>query len=230
MISIKNSYYIFIIALFISFNVFAQKEYQFDYFTTYDYKKNLSDSIITYKDITYSNSKDNSYRLDITIKSDTVYRARLLDYKAEKLYIFKDGRHKNNLNDINLFKSMSSYEYDLNYCKQKKRNQYEIKYYLENGKKIFNIKRFKNKRKKLLINESFYQTIPSGITKNQHYNFPVLSTPLWCEKFTIDNDEVISHSYFIEKGNEIMHIRKLSKIEKTDYTIIIPRKLYKSNL
>ena len=105
-------------------------------------------------------------------------------------------------------------------CKKEKKNSYEVNYQTFEGNKVFSIKRFKNKRRKKLISESFYATYPSDITKNQHYNFPVLAVPLWCEKFKLNNEEIISHSYFMEEGIK-KHVRDLKEIKAIDITLNI---------
>ena len=153
----------FSIFLLFRLGVYAQREYKFDYFTVYEYKKHQNDSLITSQEITYSNSKNPSYNLFILIKKDTVYHAKICDYLNEKLFIYKDKEHTNNLNEASLFKIANSYNYDLNYCKQRGKSHYQIAYNVENENKIINIKRYKNKRKKLLVNESFFITTPSDI-------------------------------------------------------------------
>lgn len=211
---------LFLLLLLFNQNSNSQKEYHFDYLTNYNYKENATDSIITYKEVTYSNSKDNSYKLKLVVKKDTIYSARIHDYSNQMIYVFKSEDCRNNLNDVSLFNTPKFYDYDLERCKKAKKNSYEVNYQTVEGKKVFSIKRFKNKRQKKLISESFYYTYPSDISKIQHYNFPPLATPLWCEKFKLNNKEIISHSYFIEKGTK-KHVRDLKDIKAIDITLNI---------
>lgn len=222
----NTKHYCFILFIFqlISLNLFAQRTYTFDYYTIYNYKRSLKDSLAAKKEITYSNSKDSSYNLLLVIKSDTIYSAEIRDYLNEKVFIYKDRLHQNNLNDISLFKNVRSYPYNLSRCKQSKRSSfYIVKHYEEKGEKVINIKRLRNKKRKRLINESFYKTFSSPISKNQHYNFPVLASPLWCRKLELKNDEIIRYSYFVEKGDKILHIRELTKIENVNFVLTIEK-------
>jgi hypothetical protein len=199
---------------------FSQEVYNFDYYTEYEFKASMSDSLNTIREITYSNSNNNNYLLKLILKKDTVFSANLIDYSKQKMITYKDAFFINNINDVNLFKKSILSDYSLEECKNSKKNYYEINYYIQNGKNWFHIIRFKNNKKKKIINESFYETTPSEITKNQQYNFGILATPLWCEKFTLKNNQIITNSYFIEKG-EKMYFRNLIKIKKTDFTINI---------
>lgn len=198
----------------------SQKKYHFDYLTNYDYKENATDSVITQKEVTYSNSNNNSYNLKLIIKNDTIYSARIHDYLNQMIYVFKSEDYRNNLNNVSLFNAPKFYKVNLEYCKKAKQNPYEVNYQSVENKKVISIKRFKNKRRKKLISESFYYTYPSGISKIQHYNFPTLAKPLWCEKFKLKNEEIIFHSYFMEKGKK-KHIRDLKEIKAIDITLNI---------
>ncbi|WP_281633698.1 hypothetical protein [Flavobacterium luteolum] len=209
-------------------NVFSQ-EYHFDYFTLYKFDK---DSLIgnnSQFEYNYSNSKDSTYILKITKIKDTISSAVLVDLARGKNFIYKDESHKNKINDISLLSSSISFTYNTDYCKLKKNGYfYEVLYSLKDNVKNINIKQFKNNRKRELINESFYETAPSEISKNQHFNFRILATPLWCQKFRLKNNEVITSSYFIEKGKK-MYFRKLLKIEEIDFSLDIKNKNITAN-
>lgn len=212
---------ILIILLFSKLFVFSQEKYSFDYYTVYEYKKDSLDNNLD-KDIYYSNSKDNSYLLSILMKKDTVFSATLFDYSKELMFIYKDGSYKNSINDIKLFKQCDARKYNLEYCKNSKNSFYEIKYDSIADIKTISINRYKNGKKKSVINQSFYQTIPTKISDNQHYNFGILFGPLWCNKFTLNNKGLIYNSYFIEKSKKI-HFRKLLSIEKTDFILTVSK-------
>jgi hypothetical protein len=212
---------VLIVLLFSKLYVFSQAKYSFDYFTVYEYKKDSLDKNLD-KDIYYSNSKDNNYLLSILMKKDTVFSATLIDYSKELMFIYKDGTYKNNINDIKLFKQCDVKKYNLEYCKNSKKSFYEINYDTIAANKIININRYKNSKKKKIINQSFYQTIPTKISDSQHYNFGILFGPLWCNKFTLNNKELIINSYFIEEGKKI-HFRKLLSIEKTDFILTVSK-------
>lgn len=200
---------------------YSQKKYHFDYLTNYDYKEYATDSVVTQNEVTYSNSKDNSYKLKLVVKKDTIYSARIHDYSNQMIYVFKSEDYRNDLNDESLFKNTPKfYNYDMERCKKEKKNSYEVNYQTFEGKKVFSIKRFKNKRRKKLISESFYYTYPSDISKIQHYNFPPLGKTLWCEKFLLNNEEIISHSYFMEEDIK-KHVRDLKEIKAIDITLNI---------
>ena len=114
--------------------------YHFDYYTVYEYKKDPLDSNPN-KDIYYSNSKDNSYLFTIIMKKDTIFSAILIDYSNQKMLIYKDELHKNNINDVRLFKSYISKEYNLDYCKNVKNSFYDINYKNIDNKKTIIINR-----------------------------------------------------------------------------------------
>jgi hypothetical protein len=213
---------VFFIFFILCFNSYSQKmeelNYSFDYFTIYSFKENLSDTLNNTKEIYFSNSKDSSYILFVTTSKDTISRAILTDYKNKRKLFYKDHIYPNKINDIKLFNSATYVKYDLDHCIKAKNSVYTIEYSSIDNKNLIKITRFKNKRRKKIINESFFETTPSEITKNQHYNLGILATSLWCEKFILKNNEIITNSYFIEKG-EKKYFRKLLQIEKTDFTI-----------
>lgn len=207
----------FILLFFLNLIAFCQESYHFDYFTVYEYKKDSLDNNSN-KDIYYSNSKDKNYLLSIIMKKDTIFSATLIDYSNELIFIYKDDFNKNKINDISLFKSYTLNKYSLEYFKKSHNSFYEINYDTIGNKKIICINRFKNSKKKKLINQSFLETTPTKISDNQHYNFGILVSPLWCNKFVLNNKELITYSYFIE-NNKKLHLRKLLSIEKTDFNL-----------
>ena len=152
------------------------------------------------------------------MKKDTIFSAILNDYSNELIFIYKDDLNKNNINDLSLFKSYSLKKYSLENCKKSHNSFYEINYDTIGNKKIICINRFKNSKKKKLINQSFFETTPTKISDNQHYNFGILVSSLWCNKFVLNNKELIKYSYFIE-NNKKSHLRKLLSIEKTDFNL-----------
>jgi hypothetical protein len=198
-------------------NAFSQDKYTFDYYTLYEYKADLNDSK-KHKELNFSNSNDNGYLLTVLLKKDTIFSAVLTDYKNSKINIYKDSKHKNTINDVKLFNNVDSYPYSLENCLKAKKYSYEVDYTDTIDKKTISIKII-NKRKKL-VSKCFFETEPSDITKNQQYNFPVLATPLWCQKFSFANENLIKKSYFVE-NNKTIHIRTLKEIQKTDFTLIV---------
>lgn len=219
------------VLLFIIFQiqiVFSQN-YHFDYYTLYKFDNDSLSSKNTQHEYNYSNSKDSTYLLKITKIKDTISYAVLFDYAQEKKFVYKDEFTGNKLNDINLLANSRARIYSLDYCKsQKDGHFYEVSYFLKNDVKNISIKQFENRKKKKLINESFFETIPSEISENQHYNFRILASPLWCQKFLLKNNEVITNSYFIEKGKK-MYFRKLLEIEKVNFNLNITNKNITAN-
>jgi hypothetical protein len=203
--------------LFLTNNAFSQEKYNFDYYTLYEYKADLNDTKNN-KELNFSSSNDNSYLLTILLKKDTIFSAVLIDYKNSKINIYKDSKHNNNINDVKLLSNAASYSYSLEKCLNSKKYSYDINYTDTIDKKIISIKKI-NKRKKT-VSKSFFETEPSNITKSQQYNFPVLATPLWCQKFSLINENLIKKSYFVE-NNKTIHIRSLKEIQKTDLTLIV---------
>ena len=212
----------FILLFFLSKIIFSQENYQFDYNTVYEYKKDSLDFNPNI-DIYYSNSKDNSYLLSIIKKNDTVFSAYLIDYIKQKIFTFKDDKIQNKNNDINLFSSYTVGSYNLENCRKSKKRYYEIKYDTIAVEKIIIINQYKNSRKKKLISQSFFKTKHTEITNNQHYNFRILVKPLWCEKFILKNNDLINYSYFIENDKKV-HIRSLLEINKIDLNINVSSK------
>jgi hypothetical protein len=206
-----------LLLLFLTNNVFSQEKYTFDYYTVYEYKADLNDNK-NEKEINFSNSNDNGYLLTILLKKDTIFSAVLTDYKNSKINIYKDSKHNNTINDVKLFNNVISHSYSLENCLKSKKYSYQVNYTDTIDKKIISIKKI-NKRKKTVI-KSFFEMEPSQIAKNQQYNFPVLATPLWCQKFNLVNEDLIKKSYFVE-NNKTIHIRTLKEIQKIDLTLIV---------
>jgi hypothetical protein len=206
-----------LLLLFLTNNVFSQEKYTFDYYTLYEYKADLSDTKNN-KELNFSNSNDNGYLLTILLKKDTIFSAVLTDYKNSKINIYKDSKHNNTINDVKLFNNINSFPYSLENCLKSKKYSYKVNYTDTIDKKIISIEKI-SKRKRT-VSKSFFEMEPTTITKNQEYNFPILATPLWCQKFNLVNEDLIKKSYFVE-NNKTIHIRTLKEIQKTDLTLIV---------
>lgn len=212
-----------IVLIFCNLNAISQEKYHFDYYTIYDYKKDPFDTSAK-KEIYYSNSKDSTFILVIFSEKNSTKSVEIIDFKNQKKIIYKDSTFNVGAEDQEIFKKYYSCKYSLDYCREIKTSKYDIVYSNVENKKIFNIKRFKNNSRNKLINESFFETEPTTITKNQHYNFCRLTMPLWCNKFIIKNNELINYSYFIEKNKKV-HIRQLEKIDTINFDLeTIPTK------
>lgn len=206
--------------MILSLNSFSQEKklsYYFDYYTVYEYKKEDKKNSETAKNIYFSNSKDSTFILSVTIKDNIVTNAAILDYKNLKITIFKDERILNNYNDVRLFNNASTTDYNLDICRSKTNYFYEI-----NDREGFShsIKKYKNSKKKKIVDEFIYETKVSDINTNHNYNFGQFVNPLWCWKITLTNKDLITNSYFLIKGKK-KHLRKLEEFTKTDFTITI---------
>jgi hypothetical protein len=204
--------------LFIIQNSYSQEKYHFDYFTSYDYHEKEGEKA-SYSEITFSNSADTDYYLSYKMKRDSIFNITLVDHKKGIIFRFKNFLSKE-INNDSLFKFSESQKVNYEYCLDSKTSFYDVNYITENGNNSINIKQYKNSRKSKLIRESFFETKFNEISKNQHYNFPILTSPLWCNKFRLINDELITKSYFVE-NKKIRHIRNLKEIQKTDFTLIL---------
>lgn len=208
----------FLLIVFFSQIIFSQEKYHFDYSTSYDYQKK-ENSTVSYNEITFSNSNDSEYYLYARMKNDLIYNIILIDHKKGIIFRFKDFLSKE-INNENLFKLSEQQKVNYDYCLEQKGSFYEVNYIKETGRNSINIKRYRNNKKSKLISESFFDTKFNKIAKNQQYNFPILTRPLWCNKFKLINDELIIKSYFIE-NKKILHVRNLKDIQKTDFTLIL---------
>lgn len=199
---------------------FAQdvpRKYNFNYFTVYDYKKSKKDTLISTKELNYSNSKDSSYVLQVRLENNIATNIVLVDFKNLKAYEFEENQNVTAYNDISFLKIKTNYEYSLKSCLKKSKTFYAIDYKNQSSGSIV-INLFKNQDRKKVFNECFLETMPSEIATNQHYNFSPLINPLWCEKFFLKNTEIIKSSYFIAKRKK-EHIRKLEEISKIEFTV-----------
>jgi hypothetical protein len=212
--------------LFFNQNNYSQEKYHFDYYTSYDYQKKEGDKA-SYSEITFSNSADTEYYLSAKRKNDSFFNITLVDHKKGIIYHFKNFTSKE-INYDNLFKFSESQKVNYEYCLDSKTSFYDVNYIKKDDNNSINIKRYKNSRKSKLISESFFETKFNEISKNQHYNFLILISPLWCNKFNLINDELITKSYFIE-NKKIVHIRNLKEVQKTDFTLILKNTITQLN-
>lgn len=213
-----KSFIIFFLLIFSS-NSFSQEKkpsYHFDYYTVYDYKESEKKNSKTSNILAFSNSKDSTYILTLILKKEEVVYATLFDHANSISYIYKLPGFLKNYNDVRLFNSASTVSIN----NEPYINNHKFLYKVEYNKNSFSIKTYKNNKKQKFVTETFFVTKPSSIVQNQNYNQIMLFAPLWCNKFTLKNKEVIDNSYFIVKGKK-KHIRKLLEITKTDFTINI---------
>jgi hypothetical protein len=208
----------FLLVLLFTQIIHSQEKYHFDYYTSYDYQEKENYKV-SYSEITFSNSGDTEYYLSAKIKHDSVFDIRLIDHRKGILFYFKNFLSKEKYTD-SLFQVSKSQKVNYDYCLKEKTSFYEVNYNSNLGENTINIKQFRNSKKSRLINESFFETKFNEISKNQHYNFPILISPLWCNKFELVNDKIITKSYFIQ-NNKKLHIRNLKEIQKTDFTLIL---------
>lgn len=201
-----------IVVLFICQNLFCQ-EYHFDYYTVYEFKKNEKEKAINTKEIYYSNSKDTSYVFFVKINNGKMTDCFITDYKNQKTLFFT--KSDSSMSDMTSFNFVTILDIDLKECRSIKNFEYQINYGSTKGSKTITIGRFKDKK---LIEESFYITKPSTITQQQQYNFGILATPIWCEKFDLKNEEVIYNSYFMNKGRK-KNIRNLLEINAISFDL-----------
>ena len=206
------------ILLFINQNFYSQEKYFFDYYSAYKYQKKETDSK-SKNEITFSNSKNTDYYLTATINENIISNIQLVDHKNKKMYMFDDF----NLNETNkdvVFKNSKSYNLLYNSCKKSSEIIYKIEDANASEKHLFSIKQFKNTSKLPFLREVFFETKSSDTFKNQHYNVPGLIIPLWCGKFQLNNEEVITKYYFLE-NNKIINIRELVEIKNNEFSITI---------
>ena len=205
---------------FIMMQSFAQaipEKYNFDYFTVYDYKKSEKETLVSTKELNYSNSKDSSYVLQVRLENNIATKIVLVDFKNLKTYEFEENKNVTDYSDVGFLKVKTNYDYSLKSCLKKTKTVYAVDYKNQSSGSIV-INLFKNHDRKKVVNECFLETMPSEIATNQHYNFSPLINPLWCNKFVLKNKEVIKSSYFVSKGKK-EHIRKLEEISKIEFTV-----------
>lgn len=217
-------YILIIIFNFIVLNSFAQVDvlkYNFDYFTVYNYKKSENNTLGPIRIVNYSNSKDSSYVLSVFLDNNITKEIHLIDYKNLRQYKFDNNNNFVDLKDLSFLKITTNHNYHniLEFCKKKTKIYYEIDYQNQSDGSIL-IKKYKNKNKKKLLFQFFLEIIPSEITQNQHYNFSPLINPLWCNKFTLNNKEIILKSYAVV-NNEKVDINQLEKISKIEFSLTV---------
>lgn len=216
-----KKFIVFFLIVF-SLNSFSQEKklsYHFDYYSVYEFNKEGKDNLKSIKELYFSNSKDSTFILEVSLENEVVKRAALLDFSNLKITIFKDERNLNNYNDVRLFNQASTTDYNLDNCRNTSNYFYEINYDSPSVGFI-SIVKYKNSKKKNIVDEFVVQTKPSEIAKNQHYNFGPFANPLWCWKFALKNKDIIIDSYVLTKGKK-KYFRKLLEITKTDFTINI---------
>lgn len=206
--------------LFLMYCVGAQTNYVFNYYTIYEYHADEKDDK-NRKELTFSNSKDNSYHLLINISNDSIItNSRLIDVKNEVSYKYEDFVISK-INTIAQLKGKLSNatktKINFSLCKNKDKSHF---YEIDSSKNVINIKQYKNFKKHKLINESIFEIEKSEICKNNFWNFNIFLFPLSCDKFVLNNNGIIISSYFLEK-NKKRHFRKLIEIKETDFTIAI---------
>ena len=201
-------------------NVFSQEKYYFDYYTIYDFKTDESDNAKK-TELNFSNSTNSDYHLKIKLLNKTVSSVVLSDVKNQLTFTFPNFSLAN-LKSGTLLELSSFNKANYDQCKNNKNNYYDIGYATDNDIKTINVKIFKDAKKTILINECFMESKPTNITKLQHIKIAYLTMPLWCKKFSVNNEGVITKSYFLEKGNK-KNIRNLIEINKMDFTLSISK-------
>ena len=204
--------------LFSNLVVFSQEKYYFDYYSVYKYQKNETDTK-SRNEITFSNSKNTEYYLTATINGNAISKVRLVDHKNKKSYSFHDF-NLDGINKDSIFKESKSYDVSFSSCENKSKILYKIEDANASEKHQFSIREFKNNAKSPLIREVFFETKSSNQFNNQHYNVPGLITPMWCGKFQLNNNEVITKYYFLE-NNKIKNTRELVEIINIEFSITI---------
>lgn len=207
--------------MFFIYGIRAQTIYVFNYYTIYQYHIDDKD-VNNVKELTFSNSKDNSYHLLINISNDSIItNSRLIDVKNEISYKYEDFVISK-INAIAQLKSKlaKAIKTKINFSLFRDNKLSSSFYAIDSTENTINIKRYKNLEKKKLINESYFETEKSEICKNNFWNFNVFLFPLSCNKFVLNNNGIITSSYFLEK-NKKKHFRKLIEIKETDFTITI---------
>lgn len=195
-------------------NVFAQKNYFFDYSSTYEYKVHETDSSNT-KITILANSLTEDYLLKIIEEKGVLNYCYLIDFsenKKARIHNFNLELNLNNQLSIDTFNPLEIKNCD-DYT-----NKYTIDYIEVKGVKAIRIRRYKNKKKKKIINESIFFTKPSSNIKNQQFSFPPLIFPLRCEKFKLQTNEVITEVNFIEENKNI-YFYKLLEIKFIDFKL-----------
>ena len=214
---------------FFSFMVlhsFAQTvptKYGFDYFTVYDYKKSEKDTLVSTKELNYSNSKDSTYVIQVYLENNIAKKIFLVDFKNLKMYEFEVNKNITDYSDVSFLKIKNNYKYSLDNCLEKSKYFYEVDYKNQAAGSIV-INSFKNQDRKKLVDTFFLETVPSAIANNQQYNFSPLINSLWCNKFKLKNKGIIKSAYFIKKGKK-EHIRKLEDIYKIEFTLTVDSKI-----
>lgn len=217
---IKN---IFIILLYFAvaygFAQDAESKFTFDYYTVYNYKKTDENSANIVKTVTYSNSKDSSYVLTIFIKNNEALGIQLMDYTNNRRYEFEGNKNFFDLTDLNFLKTKYYRYFNLDYYRKKQKRYHEVDY-SNQEKGIVIVNKYKNKKRKKLLLKFIIETTPSEIAQNQHYNFPPLISPMWTNRFTLKNKEVITRAYS-EVNGSISSMYQLEEISKIDFTLTV---------
>lgn len=189
------------------------QEYHFDYMSTYDYRLHEKDSVV-HKFVILANSETNDYLLRAHTVNATIKDCQLFDFSKKTQY--KIDNFKQSIEANEKLQMGTSQAIKPLHC-----DDFTNKYIVENvnidGVDVIKIKRYKNNKKKKLINECILHTKKSEI-KNQHHSFPTLIFPLYCNKFKLETDEVITDGSFFEDGKEL-HFYKLISFKKIDFKI-----------
>ena len=184
--------------------------------STYEYRLHENDTI-TKKFITLGNSKTEDYVLRILIENNKIRYESIIDFAKNE-----DFQIHNLIEELAINGSIAvdkGHPLEVIDC-ENYINKYNVEYIKVNGLKVIKITRYKNKKKNKVINECIIYTKPTNITKNQHFSFPPLVFPLRCNKFKLENEDVISDVNFIE-NNEELHFYKLTDFKSIDFSIKI---------
>jgi hypothetical protein len=214
-----------VLLLILGIDALAQKSFEFDYYTVYEYKKNeeAKDNCLEY---TFSNSQNNTLKLLFGVRDNKfIGDVKLYDYKDKYEYTFElDGQPFEGINSLNSL--LKTYQKRNKIFYTKNFAFYSTAYEIEQLKDSFVIKSFVKKRfkKNPEVSEMVFYTKPSQEIKNQIYNTN-LSYVLNAKHLEFNTDQLITYYYVLDQTTkEKKNIRILKDLQKADLNIDTTKK------
>lgn len=202
--------------LLICVNAFAQKTYEFDYYTLYDTENSENTQYII------GNSKDSSYFVYVFLIDGVISSMNLYDTKSDSQYEF--DIQKRSFDSVKSFSdfvnSYTIYKYIFSERKKFLKDIFEIEYDPINDEEtVIVIKTFKNKRKKKLLFTNVYRVKNYPFVKNQFYIANIVFAFAFDLNKIKTNGVVIEQNVIFAKTPEKNFSKNLIDIGQLDFSI-----------
>lgn len=211
-----------VLLLLLWFSGYSQKKYSFDYKIIYEFK--LNDTAKAKEIVLMTNSKDNSYRLNISEKDSANYSVNFHDENGIESTVFLNKNSFNKATAIELkCEFVSGYSNPYKY--QTKNYEFINKEYaLMDGQYhpfyILKSNNPKKEKKKRLATFYYY------IENNTEFHLPILVHPTAYEEWKLEKNipnGIPKEMFYSGYGKaELFNILKLKEIIKIEKFIVIP--------